>query len=122
MSIKINFIEMSIENWISHKPENIKTFWIVYDDDNFITGYFDNFDKLSDVEADNFLTNRSCYYLYNKPCSFDCNCNDICQIHSINNEKTLYHIFKSREGLIKRNKLLNNRLSNSNFMNGINMG
>ncbi len=130
--LDINWIPCSIENW--RETRKTTTFWIIKGNNSSCTGYFDNFDSLSDEEVDHFLEYKNCYYLCGKPCERDkygnCDCvkleeNGSCVIDSISIEKNIENIIYFRKQLLNRIEQLKgeiNSLSRSNNMNGINFG
>ena len=130
MKLNIKWIPMEIEEWVSKKI--CDTFWIIKSKKKCETGYFDNFDKLSDEEADHFLTYRNCYYLFGEPCKRDkegmCSCileeeKGECVIDSVSQEKNIENMLYIRMNLLNEIKVLKKRnkyyISN---MNGINFG
>lgn len=124
----IHFISISIENWIEIRNKKNYTFWIINEDDECITGYFDGFDTLNDKEVDQFLTYRNYYYYKSLNSSLELSNyikyedDDMIEINSIQNENTLNHMINIRRGLIKEINVLNGMLNKSNIMNGINFG
>ena len=129
--MEIKWFPVELEDWVLH--QKCDTFWIIKSNDDCITGYFDNFDKLSDEEADHFLTYRNCYYLKGKPCEGDeelCSCmlkeeTGDCIINSISQGRNIENMLYIRVNLLKQIEHLKNRLKNkikSQSMNGINFG
>ena len=127
--LNINWIPCSIENW--KKTRKTTTFWIVKGNNTSCTGYFDNFDNLSDEEVDHFLEYKVCYYLYGKPCKRDeygiCDCvkleeNGSCVLDSISIEKDIENIIYFRLELLKKIDRLKFELNRGNNMNGMNFG
>jgi hypothetical protein len=128
MQINVKWKKMSIEKWaLLKKPSD--TFWIVKGYREIQrnkkipfceTGYFENFDKLTDEEADHFLTYRNCYYKFGKPCERDVNgeCDCVfeeemgdCVIDSISNYKTLENLMYIRLNLLNSNQLKHHPLN-----------
>ncbi len=130
MKLSIKWIHMEIEEWVSKKI--CDTFWIVKKNEHCETGYFDNFDKLSDEEADHFLTYRNCYYLLGSPCKRDeegmCSCileeeTGNCIIDSISQGKNIENMLYIRMNLLNEIKILKSKEKYHNCnMNGINFG
>jgi hypothetical protein len=122
MQIKVDWKKMSIEKWaLLDNPSG--TFWIVkgyreiQNNKKVLfceTGYFENFDKLNDQDADHFLTYRNCYYKFGKPCERDenCDCDCVfeeeagkCVIDSISHNKTLENLMYIRINLLNSNQV-----------------
>ena len=127
--ININFIPLSIEDWLEVRSKENYTFWVININDNSITGYFNGFDSLDDKEVDHFLTYRNYYYYKSINSQLELNehyikyeDDDVIEIDSIQNETTLKHMLNARKELIKKNKQLNLILKRSKIMNGINFG
>lgn len=130
MKLNIKWIPMEIEEWVSKKI--CDTFWIIKSKQYCETGYFDNFDKLSDEEADHFLTYRNCYYLFGEPCKRDeygtCSCileeeNGECVINSISQGKNIENMLYIRMNLLNEIKILKSKTRYNNCnMNGVNFG
>ena len=127
--LNIEFIILSIEDWLEVRNKKNYTFWIINDDNGCITGYFDGFDMLNDEEVDHFLTYRN--YYYHKSINFSLELHeeyikyeddDTIEIDSIQNETTLHHMINVRKELLKKNKQLNINIQRSKSMNGINFG
>tara|TARA_Y100001970_G_scaffold272323_1_gene368889 strand:- start:6395 stop:6787 length:393 start_codon:yes stop_codon:yes gene_type:complete len=130
MKLNIEWIQMEIEEWVSKKI--CDTFWIIKTNQGCETGYFDKFDKLSDEEADHFLTYRNCYYLKGEPCERDeeglCYCilqeqNGNCVIDSISQGKNIENMLYIRKNLLNKIKILKkSNIYHNCSMNGINFG
>ena len=130
MKLNIEWIPIQIEEWVSKKI--CDTFWIIKTNENCETGYFNKFDKLSDEEADHFLTYRNCYYLKGKPCERDeeglCSCileeeSGNCIIDSISQRKNIENILYLRMNLLNKIKMLKKKARYHNCsMDGINFG
>ena len=127
--LNINFYQVTIEDWVEIRNEKNYTFWLINEDGECITGYFNGFDSLDDEECDQFLTYINYYYLRSirpdlqltdDPAKYEDN-EDI-EIHSIQNETTLNHMLNIRKNLIKRIKKLNDVIIKSKNMNGMNFG
>jgi hypothetical protein len=127
--LNIEFHPVNIEYWMEIRNKKNYTFWLINEDDECITGYFDGFDDLDDKDCDHFLTHRNYYYyrsisqdllLLDDYVKYEDN-EDI-EIHSIQNEITLKHMLNIRKGLIKRIKDINIKMHRSKSMNGMNFG
>ena len=59
---EIRFFEVTIEDWINLRDNENYTFWIIFVDNNCLTGYFKGFDGLNDEDVEHFLEYRNYYY------------------------------------------------------------
>ena len=121
--IAIKWIQMDIEDWAVN--QNCDTFWIIKLKNSCVTGYFDDFDNLSDEDADHFLEYRNCYYLKGKPCTRKggvCDCvleedRGTCVIDSIGIGKNIENILYLRIDLLKKIEDLEKQLKNPQKIN-----